>query len=127
MSEKDENIVNEEVTEEVSEDSSAKKNQKRWYIVHTYSGYENKVKSNLEKRIEYMNMADKIFRVEVPQKTVTQIKGGKKQEKEEKTFRFIFFRFFRIYIIVFLTFITTNHNYFFIHFYHSLILIYTNP
>ncbi len=62
------------------------KNEKRWYIVHTYSGYENKVKSNLEKRIEYMNMSDKIFRVEVPQKTVTQIKGGKKQEKDEKIF-----------------------------------------
>lgn len=64
----------------------AKKNQKRWYIVHTYSGYENKVKVNLEKRIEYMNMGDKIFRIEVPQKTVTQMKGGKKQEKEEKIF-----------------------------------------
>jgi transcriptional antiterminator NusG len=59
---------------------------KRWYIVHTYSGYENKVKVNLEKRIEYMNMGDKIFRIEVPQKTVTQVKGGKKQEKEEKIF-----------------------------------------
>lgn len=70
----------------VEEAKEAKKNQKRWYIVHTYSGYENKVKVNLEKRIEYMNMADKIFRVEVPQKTITQIKGGRKQEKEEKIF-----------------------------------------
>ena len=90
MSEKDENLTNEEMTEavsaETSEKSLEKSNQKRWYIVHTYSGYENKVKSNLEKRIEYMNMSDKIFRVEVPQKTVTQIKGGKKQEKEEKIF-----------------------------------------
>ena len=64
----------------------AKKNQKRWYIVHTYSGHENKVKVNLEKRIEYMNMGEKIFRIEVPQKTVTQMKGGKKQEREEKIF-----------------------------------------
>lgn len=90
MTEKDENIMNEEMAEETpdfdSPKSSDKKNQKRWYIVHTYSGYENKVKSNLEKRIEYMNMADKIFRVEVPQKTITQIKGGRKQEKEEKIF-----------------------------------------
>ena len=69
-----------------TEKEKAKKNQKRWYIVHTYSGYENKVKVNLEKRIEYMNMADKIFRIEVPQKTVTQMKGGKKQEREEKIF-----------------------------------------
>ena len=89
MSEKDENIVNEEFIEESTEEtvkSSEKKNQKRWYIVHTYSGYENKVKSNLEKRIEYMNMGDKIFRIEVPQKTVVQMKSGKKQEKEEKVF-----------------------------------------
>ncbi len=94
MSEKEENLVNEEMMEgeDVSiepsegEPKSSAKNQKRWYIVHTYSGYENKVKSNLEKRIEYMNMADKIFRVEVPQKTVTQIKGGRKLEKEEKIF-----------------------------------------
>ena len=75
-----------ENTSEAEEQKSSDKNKKRWYIVHTYSGYENKVKSNLEKRIEYMNMADKIFRVEVPQKTVTQMKGGKKQEREEKIF-----------------------------------------
>lgn len=68
------------------EAKEAKKNRKRWYIVHTYSGYENKVKVNLEKRIEYMNMGDKIFRIEVPQKTVVQMKSGKKQEKEEKVF-----------------------------------------
>lgn len=66
--------------------SHSKEPQKKWYIVHTYSGYENKVKVNLEKRIEYMNMGDKIFRIEVPQKTVTQMKGGKKQEREEKIF-----------------------------------------
>ena len=69
-----------------AEKEKAKKSQKRWYIVHTYSGYENKVKVNLEKRIEYMNMGDKIFRIEVPQKTVTQMKGGRKQEREEKIF-----------------------------------------
>ena len=68
------------------EKKAAKKNQKRWYNVHTVTGHENKVKVNLEKRIEYMNMGEKIFRVEVPQKTVTQMKGGKKQEREEKIF-----------------------------------------
>jgi len=76
-----------EKPEDKSEEKvAAKKSQKRWYIVHTYSGHENKVKVNLEKRIEYMNMGEKIFRVEVPQKTVTQVKAGKKQEKEEKIF-----------------------------------------
>jgi transcription termination/antitermination factor nusG len=84
--------LNEDVLAEQAETQAeveakeSKKNQKRWYIVHTYSGYENKVKVNLEKRIEYMNMGDKIFRIEVPQKTVVQMKGGKKQEKEEKVF-----------------------------------------
>lgn len=63
-----------------------KTSEKRWYIVNTYSGYENKVKVNLEKRIEYMNMGEKIFRVEVPQKTITQVKAGKKTEKDEKVF-----------------------------------------
>ncbi len=82
-----EDIANEKALEAQEEEAKeAKKNRKRWYIVHTYSGYENKVKVNLEKRIEYMNMADKIFRVEVPQKTVVQMKSGKKQEKEEKIF-----------------------------------------
>jgi transcription termination/antitermination factor nusG len=82
-----EDIVAEE--NKAAEQAAAKeatKSQKRWYIVHTYSGYENKVKTDLEKRIEYMNMGDKIFRIEVPQKTVTQMKAGKKQEKEEKIF-----------------------------------------
>ena len=60
--------------------------KKRWYVVHTYSGYENKVKVNLEKRIEYMNMGEKIFRIEVPQKTITQVRSGKKTKKEEKIF-----------------------------------------
>lgn len=84
--------LNEDIVAEqnkATEQAAAKeatKSQKRWYIVHTYSGYENKVKTDLEKRIEYMNMGDKIFRIEVPQKTVTQMKAGKKQEKEEKIF-----------------------------------------
>ena len=93
MTEK-ENIQNEENMQEeiqvqLPESKSEvkdKSQKKRWYVVHTYSGHENKVKVNLEKRIEYMNMGEKIFRVEVPQKTITQVKGGKKTEKEEKIF-----------------------------------------
>jgi len=75
----------EEVKEETPE-KPKKAPEKRWYIVNTYSGYENKVKVNLEKRIEYMNMSEKIFRVEVPQKTVTHVKGGRKTEKDENVF-----------------------------------------
>jgi transcriptional antiterminator NusG len=62
------------------------KAKRRWYIVHTYSGHENKVKVNLERRIESMGMSDKIFRVEVPQKSVTKIKDGKRFDKEERIF-----------------------------------------
>lgn len=60
--------------------------KKNWYIIHTYSGHENKVKTNLERRIESMSMQHKIFRVESPQKTVTKLKEGKRIEKDEKLF-----------------------------------------
>ena len=82
------NEVQETQVEETAEETLKPKKapEKRWYIVNTYSGYENKVKVNLEKRIEYMNMSEKIFRVEVPQKTITQVKAGKKTEKDEKVF-----------------------------------------
>ncbi len=60
---------------------------KRWYVIHTYSGYENKVKANLEHRIESMSMADKIFNVFIPKETVTEIKqGGKKVTSDKKVF-----------------------------------------
>ena len=74
------------VVEDKPDFKEDKVSKKRWYIVHVYSGHENKVKINLEKRIEYMDMGDKIFRVEVPQKTVTHVKAGKKTEKDEKIF-----------------------------------------
>ncbi len=66
--------------------SEDKKKQKRWYVVHTYSGHENKVKTNLEKRVEYLGLGEKIFRVEVPQKTVTVVKNGRRQDRDEKVF-----------------------------------------
>lgn len=60
--------------------------EKRWYVVHTYSGYENKVKTNLEMRVESMKMTDKIFRVLVPQEEETEIKDGKKKTVMKKKF-----------------------------------------
>jgi transcription termination/antitermination protein NusG len=68
------------------DDETRTTKRRRWYIVHTYSGHENKVKINLERRIESMGMGDKIFRVEVPQKPVTKIKDGKRIEKDEHLF-----------------------------------------
>lgn len=60
--------------------------EKNWYVVHTYSGYENKVKENLEARVETMGMQDKIFRVVVPEKEETDFKEGKKRTVMKKTF-----------------------------------------
>ncbi|WP_124728606.1 transcription termination/antitermination protein NusG [Staphylospora marina] len=60
--------------------------EKHWYVVHTYSGYENKVKTNLEKRVESMGMQDKIFRVLVPVEQGTEVKDGKKKTVMRKVF-----------------------------------------
>jgi transcriptional antiterminator NusG len=57
-----------------------------WYVVHTYAGYENKVKTNLESRIHTMQMEDKIFRVHIPMEDVMEIKSGKKQVVQKKVF-----------------------------------------
>jgi len=58
----------------------------RWYVVHTYAGYENKVKSNLESRIVSMNMEDRIYEVVIPMEDVVEFKGGKKVVVQKKVF-----------------------------------------
>ena len=58
----------------------------RWYVVHTYAGYENKVKSNLESRISSMNMEDRIFEVVIPLEDVVELKNGKRQVVSRKVF-----------------------------------------
>lgn len=60
--------------------------EKNWYVLHTYSGYENKVKANLESRAQSMGMGDYIFRVVVPEEVETEEKNGKKKEIVHKTF-----------------------------------------
>lgn len=60
--------------------------EKRWYVLHTYSGYENRVKSNLESRAQSMGMQDYIFRVVVANETVRQVKDGQAKEVVENTF-----------------------------------------
>jgi len=60
--------------------------EKNWYVIHTYSGYENKVRTNLERRVESMGMQDKIFRVIVPEDEETEIKDGKKKVTKKKFF-----------------------------------------
>lgn len=58
----------------------------KWYVVHTYSGYENKVASNLEKTVENRQLQDLIQEICVPTETVTEIKDNKKREVERKIF-----------------------------------------
>ena len=55
-----------------------------WYVIHSYAGYENRVKTNLENRISSLNMEDYIFQIEVPVHKVTEVKQGKRQQVQEK-------------------------------------------
>jgi transcriptional antiterminator NusG len=55
-----------------------------WYVVHSYAGYENKVKTNLESRISSLNMEDFIYQIEVPTEEVMEVKGGKRQSVVRK-------------------------------------------
>ena len=57
-----------------------------WFVVHSYAGYENKVKTNLESRISSLDMEDYIFQVEVPTEEVVEIKNGKRQQVNRKVF-----------------------------------------
>ena len=60
--------------------------EKKWYVIHTYSGYENKVKANLESRVHTMGMEDNIFNVIVPMEEEAEIKDGKKKLVKKKIF-----------------------------------------
>ena len=59
---------------------------KRWYAIHTYSGYEESVAHNLKQRIDSLDMQDKIFQVLVPKEKKIKIKNGKRQVVEEKVY-----------------------------------------
>ncbi|VBB08849.1 transcription termination factor nusg signature [Lucifera butyrica] len=60
--------------------------EKQWYVIHTYSGYENKVKANLEKKVHSMAMENEIFRVLVPMEDEVEIKDGQKKISKKKVF-----------------------------------------
>jgi len=60
--------------------------EKNWYVIHTYSGYENKVKANLERKVRSMAMENEIFRVMVPMEDEVEIKDGKKKISKKKVF-----------------------------------------
>jgi transcriptional antiterminator NusG len=88
----EEAVVDEAVAEEEAEEDPVEKFREEmrlapgdWYVIHSYAGYENKVKGNLESRIATLNMEDYIYQVEVPMEEVTEIKGGvRKQVRRNK-------------------------------------------
>ncbi len=73
----------EEFAEDAAENSGPKAN---WYVVHTYSGYENKVKANIEKTIENRHLEDEILEVRVPMQDVTEVKNGVRKTSAKKMF-----------------------------------------
>ncbi len=77
-------IVTEE--NEKQQEPETQDDGRRWYVIHTYSGYENKVKQNLLHRIETMEMQDQIFRVIVPTEEEIEIKNGQRRTVQKKVF-----------------------------------------
>jgi len=67
-------------------DTAEADDTKQWYVIHCYSGYENKVKYNLDQRIESMNMTDKIFQVVVPTEEEIEVRDGKRRTVERRVF-----------------------------------------
>jgi transcriptional antiterminator NusG len=70
------------------QESGVNENEKKgeWYVVHTYSGYENKIKVDLTKRVESMNMQNKIFQIIIPEEQEVEYKGGKKKITTKRVF-----------------------------------------
>ena len=66
--------------------SALKRAAGEWYVVHSYAGYENKVKTNLETRIKSLDMEDYIFQIEVPTEEVTEIKNGQRKQVQRKVY-----------------------------------------
>jgi transcriptional antiterminator NusG len=70
----------------MSETSAASAAERNWYVIHTYSGYENKVKTNLERRVESYRMQEQIFDILVPMEEELEIKDGKRKLQKRKVF-----------------------------------------
>jgi len=86
--------IDEEVSAEVEDENDPNAEFRRalrtaagdWYVVHSYAGYEKKVKGNLANRVQALNMEDYIFQVEVPEEEVTEIKNGQRKQVKRNVF-----------------------------------------
>ncbi len=79
-------MTEEKKNQETQTESEIRDDDRRWYVIHTYSGYENKVKQNLLHRIETMEMRDQIFNVIVPTEEEIEIKNGQRRTVQKKVF-----------------------------------------
>ena len=70
----------------VAEHTDTSADNRKWYVIHTYSGYENKVRTNLEHRIESMGVQDKIFQIVIPTEDEVEIKDGQRRTVQKKVF-----------------------------------------
>lgn len=84
ITENDDNSQSDETTQ--SQEKEINLVEAKWYVVHTYSGYENKVSANLEKMVENKGMDDQIIEIAVPTEEYTETKNGKQTVKERKLF-----------------------------------------
>jgi transcriptional antiterminator NusG len=83
----EEDLVEEDVEEaDLEEEEKARPEGTEWYVIHSYSGYENKVQKNLEHRIESMGMQDKIFAVVVPTEEEVELRDGQRRIIERRVF-----------------------------------------
>jgi len=82
----DEQQLEAESQVEEAEETAAPADDRQWYVIHTYSGYENKVKTNLEHRIESMGVQDKIFQIVIPTEEEVEIKDGQRRTVQKKVF-----------------------------------------
>lgn len=74
------------IAQDETEQAASGEGERAWYAIHTYSGYENKVKSHLEARIASMNMRNKIFRIIVPMEEEVEIRQGQRRTVQRKVF-----------------------------------------
>jgi transcriptional antiterminator NusG len=79
-------VLEEAAEEDVASAEEAEEDERQWYVVHCYSGYENKVQHNLEQRIETMGMKDRIFDIVVPTEEEMEVKEGKRRTVERRVF-----------------------------------------
>jgi transcriptional antiterminator NusG len=74
------------MSDQVQTESQDEQNDRQWYVIHTYSGYENKVKKNLEYRVATNDLGDKIFRIVVPTEEEIEIRDGQRRTVQRKVF-----------------------------------------